>query len=142
MLYEVITGMGLAGFVYVPFTSAAAVPTDARDEIFAVEAMTADYQTITIQGLISFRIRDAAVAATRQDFSINIANGRHTGEPMKQIVERLRAIAQTVITSYSIHYTKLYDPVARKPLVVRDTLHDDLCEFVRLVQRRVRNNFV
>jgi regulator of protease activity HflC (stomatin/prohibitin superfamily) len=88
-------GVGLAGFVYVPFATAAAVPTDARDEIFAVEAMTADYQTITIQGLISFRVKDPGVAAQRQDFSINLANGAHTGEPMKQIVERLRAIAQT-----------------------------------------------
>lgn len=88
-------GLGFAGFVYMPFATAAAVPTDARDEIFAVEAMTSDYQTITIQGLISFRIRDAAVAATRQDFSINLATGQHTGEPMKQIVERLRAMAQT-----------------------------------------------
>lgn len=41
-------GVGLAGFVYAPFATAAAVPTDARDEIFAVEAMTVDYQTITI----------------------------------------------------------------------------------------------
>ncbi len=88
-------GLGFAGFVYMPFASAAAVPTDARDEIFAVEAMTADYQTITIQGLISYRIKDAAVAATRQDFSINLFNGVHASEPMKQIVERLRAIAQT-----------------------------------------------
>jgi regulator of protease activity HflC (stomatin/prohibitin superfamily) len=88
-------GVGLSGFVYMPFATAAAVPTDARDEIFAVEAMTADYQTITIQGLISFRIKDAAVAAQRQDFSINLASGAHTSEPMKQIVERLRAIAQT-----------------------------------------------
>jgi regulator of protease activity HflC (stomatin/prohibitin superfamily) len=88
-------GVGLAGLVYTPFATAAAVPTDARDEIFAVEAMTADYQTITIQGLISFRVKDASVAATRQDFSINLATGAHTGEPMKQIVERLRAIAQT-----------------------------------------------
>ncbi|MBP6012603.1 MAG: SPFH domain-containing protein [Alphaproteobacteria bacterium] len=88
-------GVGLAGFVYVPFATAAAVPTDARDEIFAVEAMTVDYQTITIQGLISFRIKDASVAGSRQDFSINLATGAHTGEPMKQIVERLRAIAQT-----------------------------------------------
>lgn len=88
-------GVGLAGFVYMPFATAAAVPTDARDEIFAVEAMTVDYQTITIQGLISFRIKDASVAGSRQDFSINLATGAHTGEPMKQIVERLRAIAQT-----------------------------------------------
>jgi regulator of protease activity HflC (stomatin/prohibitin superfamily) len=88
-------GLGFAGFVYMPFATAAAVPTDARDEIFAVEAMTVDYQTITIQGLISYRIKDAAVAATRQDFSINLYNGGYTAEPMKQIVERLRAIAQT-----------------------------------------------
>ncbi len=88
-------GLGLAGFVYMPFATGAAVPTDARDEIFAVEAMTVDYQTITIQGLISFRIKDASIAAARQDFSINLMTGAHTGEPMKQIVERLRAIAQT-----------------------------------------------
>ena len=88
-------GLGLAGFVYMPFATGAAVPTDARDEIFAVEAMTVDYQTITIQGLISFRIKDAPVAAARQDFSINLTTGAHTGEPMMQIVERLRAIAQT-----------------------------------------------
>jgi regulator of protease activity HflC (stomatin/prohibitin superfamily) len=88
-------GLGLAGFVFMPFATAAAVPTDARDEIFAVEAMTADYQTITIQGLISFRIKDAAVAGARQDFSINLTTGQHMSEPMKQIVERLRAIAQT-----------------------------------------------
>lgn len=88
-------GVGLAGFVYMPFATAAAVPTDARDEIFAVEAMTADYQTITIQGLISFRVKDPGVAALRQDFSINLATGAHASEPMKQIVERLRAIAQT-----------------------------------------------
>jgi regulator of protease activity HflC (stomatin/prohibitin superfamily) len=88
-------GLGLGGFVYMPFATGAAVPTDARDEIFAVEAMTADYQTITIQGLISFRIRDPGVAAARQDFSINLLTGAHMAEPMKQIVERLRAIAQT-----------------------------------------------
>jgi regulator of protease activity HflC (stomatin/prohibitin superfamily) len=88
-------GVGLTGFVYVPFATAAAVPTDARDEIFAVEAMTVDYQTITIQGLISFRVKDPAVAAKQQDFSIDLVTGVHRAEPMKQIVERLRAIAQT-----------------------------------------------
>jgi regulator of protease activity HflC (stomatin/prohibitin superfamily) len=98
-------GLGLSGFVYAPFATAAAVPTDARDEIFAIEAMTADYQTITIQGLISFRVKDAAVAAARQDFSINLATGVHTAEPMKQIVERLRAIAQTACRDALIRST-------------------------------------
>jgi regulator of protease activity HflC (stomatin/prohibitin superfamily) len=88
-------GLGFSGFVFAPFATAAAVPTDARDEIFAVEAATADYQAITIQGLISFRIADAPAAAARQDFAIDLKTGRHTGEPLKQIVERLKAITQT-----------------------------------------------
>lgn len=88
-------GAGLGGLVFTPTATAAAVPMDARDEIFAVETMTADYQTVVIQGLITFRIADAALAVTRQDFSINLQTGRHSGEPMKQIVERLRAIVQS-----------------------------------------------
>lgn len=88
-------GLGLSGFVFTPTTVAAAVPVDARDEIFAVEALTVDYQTLTVQGLLTYRVSDARLAATRQDFSINVFTGKHTGEPMKQIVERLRAIVQT-----------------------------------------------
>jgi len=88
-------GAGLGGLVFVPTTTAAAVPTDARDDFFSVETMTADYQTVTIQGLITFRIADAGLAVARQDFSIDIKSGRHTGEPMKQIVDRLRGIVMS-----------------------------------------------
>jgi regulator of protease activity HflC (stomatin/prohibitin superfamily) len=88
-------GAGLGGIVFMPTATAAAVPMDARDDIFAVETMTVDYQTVVIQGLITFRIADANAAVQRQDFSIDLRNGRHLGEPMKQIVERLRAIVQS-----------------------------------------------
>ena len=88
-------GAGLGGLVFTPTATAAAVPMDSRDDIFSVETMTADYQTVTIQGLITFRIADAALAVLRQDFSIDLRTGRHTGEPMKQIVERLRSIVMS-----------------------------------------------
>ncbi|BCW90421.1 hypothetical protein sos41_35900 [Alphaproteobacteria bacterium SO-S41] len=88
-------GAGLGGLVFTPTATAAAVPMDSRDDIFSVETMTADYQTVTIQGLITFRIADAALAVMRQDFSIDLRTGRHTGEPMKQIVERLRSIVMS-----------------------------------------------
>jgi len=88
-------GLGLSGFVFAPFATAAAVPTDARDDVFAVEAISADYQVLTIQGLISHRIADPAAAVARQDFSIDLSTARPNAEPMKQIAERLQAIAQT-----------------------------------------------
>lgn len=88
-------GLGVSGFVFRPWATAAAVPMDSRDDIFAVEAMTKDYQTVTVQGLLTFRIADAGLAVTRQDFSIELKTGAHKAEPMKQIVERLRGIVQT-----------------------------------------------
>lgn len=88
-------GAGLSGVLFAPFSTGAVVPIDARDDIFAVEGVSADFQTVTIQGLISHRISDPVAAVKRQDFSVNLANMHHRGEPMKQIAERLKAIAQT-----------------------------------------------
>lgn len=88
-------GLGLSGFVFAPFATAAAVPTDSRDDVFAVEAVSSDYQAVTIQGLISHRVADPAAAIQRQDFSVDLRTWLPNGEPMKQIAERLKAIAQT-----------------------------------------------
>lgn len=88
-------GSGLSGILFAPFATAAVVPTDARDDVFAVEGVTADFQTVTIQGLISHRVGDPVAAVKRQDFSVNLRNMHPRGEPMKQIAERLKAIAQT-----------------------------------------------
>jgi regulator of protease activity HflC (stomatin/prohibitin superfamily) len=88
-------GLGMSGFVFRPWATVATVPMDSRDDIFAVEAMTKDYQTVTVQGLLTFRIADAVQAVSRQDFSIDLKTGALTAEPMKQVVERLRGMVQT-----------------------------------------------
>lgn len=87
-------GAGLSGLLFAPFATAAVVPIDARDDVFAVEGVTADFQTVTIQGLISHRISDPKAAVKRQDFSVALPSFRPHAEPMKQIAERLKAIAQ------------------------------------------------
>jgi len=117
-------GLGFSGFVYAPFATAAAVPTDARDEIFAVEAATGDYQAITIQGLISFRIADPVAAALRQDFAIDFRTGRHTGEPLKQIVERLKAITQTACRGALGRST--LDTALNKSDTLSQTIHETI----------------
>jgi regulator of protease activity HflC (stomatin/prohibitin superfamily) len=88
-------GEGLSGVVFAPFATAAVVPVDARDDVFAVEGVSSDFQSITIQGLISHRISDPVAAVKRQDFSVLMPSLRPRAEPMKQIAERLKAIAQT-----------------------------------------------
>ena len=52
-------GVGLSFFYYGPVTSLVAVPIATTDTPFIFEEPTADYQTVTIQGQVTFRVADA-----------------------------------------------------------------------------------
>lgn len=48
-------GAGLAFFYYAPTTSLVAVPIASTDAPFIFEEVTADFQTVTIQGQVTYR---------------------------------------------------------------------------------------
>jgi len=48
-------GAGLAFFYYAPTTSLVAVPIASADAPFIFEEVTADFQTVTIQGQVTYR---------------------------------------------------------------------------------------
>jgi len=52
-------GVGLAFFYYAPTTSLVAIPVGSTDVPFIFEEPTADYQTVTLQGQVSYRVVDA-----------------------------------------------------------------------------------
>jgi hypothetical protein len=68
-------GVGLAFFYYAPSTSLVAIPIGSTDVPFIFEEPTADYQTVTLQGQISYRVVDAKKLAGLMNFSL-AANGR------------------------------------------------------------------
>lgn len=68
-------GVGLAFFYYAPSTSLVAIPIGSTDVPFIFEEPTADYQTVTLQGQISYRVVDVRKLAGLMNFTL-APNGR------------------------------------------------------------------
>jgi regulator of protease activity HflC (stomatin/prohibitin superfamily) len=68
-------GVGLAFFYYAPSTSLVAIPIGSTDVPFMFEEPTADYQTVTLQGQVSYRVVDARKLAGLMNFTL-FPNGR------------------------------------------------------------------
>src|SRR5258706_14807126 len=63
-------GVGLAFFYYGPTTSLVAVPVGSTDVPFIFEEVTADFQTVTIQGQVTYRVADARRLAGLMNFTL------------------------------------------------------------------------
>src|SRR5512137_407068 len=69
-------GAGLSFFYYAPTTSLMAIPLGSIETPFIFEEVTADYQAITIQGQITYRILEPARIAKLLNFTLE-STGRH-----------------------------------------------------------------
>ena len=87
-----------AAFWFRPINSAVAeVPIDDRELPFLFHARSADFQQLTVQGVITFRIADPGRIARRVDFSIDLDNGRWTQTPLEQVAGLLTQLAQQFV---------------------------------------------
>ncbi|MFJ6215639.1 SPFH domain-containing protein [Streptomyces sp. NPDC092296] len=87
-------GTGLA-FWFRPLTAALSeVPVDDRELAMLFHARTADFQDVTVQATVTYRITDPAVAATRVDFGIDPDSGAWRSAPLDQLGALLTETAQ------------------------------------------------
>ncbi|MEU9993200.1 SPFH domain-containing protein [Streptomyces sp. NPDC048045] len=87
-------GPGLS-FWFRPLTAALSeVPVDDRELTMTFHARTADFQDVSVQATVTYRIADPAVAATRLDFSIDPDTGAFRGTPLEQLGTLLTETAQ------------------------------------------------
>lgn len=78
-------GRGLS-FLFVPAsTSIAEIPMDDRQTTLFVHGRSADFQPVTVQGVIDWRVADPRLLADRVDFSINLTTGAWSREPLQRI---------------------------------------------------------
>ncbi|TQK42828.1 regulator of protease activity HflC (stomatin/prohibitin superfamily) [Streptomyces sp. SLBN-118] len=82
-------------FWYRPLTAALCeVPVDDRELAMAFHARTSDFQDVTVQATVTYRIGDPATAAARLDFSIDPDTGVWRSAPLEQISTLLTETAQ------------------------------------------------
>ncbi len=95
------SGRGLA-FWYLPLSaSAAVVPCDDRDLPFLFHARSRDFQDVTVQGVITFRVANPQTLASRVDFSIDLVSGAYRETPLEWLSEMLTQLAQQFATDYA-----------------------------------------
>ena len=113
-------GIGRSFWYYAPTSSIVIVPTSSVDVPFAFEETSADFQTITVQGQLTYRIIDAKRVASLLDFSIN-SSGRYVSEDPQKLSDRLVSITQA-LTSAVVHRMTLRQLLGANQQIVDEVL--------------------
>jgi regulator of protease activity HflC (stomatin/prohibitin superfamily) len=84
-----------AAFWFRPLSAAISeVPVDDRELPLLFHARTSDFQDVTVQATVTFRLTDPAIAAARIDFSIDPETGQWRSTPLDQVAGLLTETAQ------------------------------------------------
>ncbi|WP_417760491.1 SPFH domain-containing protein [Shewanella sp.] len=89
-------GAGTSFYYYAPSSSLVAVPLSSCEVPFAFRMKTQDFQEITLQGQVTFRIAEPQQAATMVNFTLDVA-GRYVSEDPDKLEERVLRSVQVVI---------------------------------------------
>ena len=102
-------GRGLSFFYYAPTTSISAVQIGSSNLPFIFNETTKDYQTITIQGQITYKIGNPTQLADVLDFTVN-ENGVYKKDDTEKLNQTIVNEAQTATSSY-IHQLGLKEAI-------------------------------
>jgi regulator of protease activity HflC (stomatin/prohibitin superfamily) len=118
-------GAGIAFYYYAPTTSIVMVPVASSDCPFMFDEVTADFQTVSVQGQITYRIIDRKKVAGLLDFSLEIKNGKksYLSDDPEKLSERISNLVR-VMTKKHIESLKLSDAVRSNETLVSSIIED------------------
>lgn len=90
-------GAGLAFFYYAATASVAAVPVASRDEPFMFELVTRDYQSVTVQGQVAYRIAEPRKAAAMLDFAMRPNGKGYLSDDPQKLPQRILAVTEVLL---------------------------------------------
>lgn len=92
-------GTGLSFYYYSPTSSITAIPLGSRDIQFIFNETTKDFQNISIQGQITYKIADQKRLAESLDFTLD-ANHKYKADNFEKLNQRLNNEAQMSTASF------------------------------------------
>ena len=93
----VAEGEGLSFLCMEQFNSACAVPVSNTDADFIFEETTQDFQKVSVQGQLTYRIMDYKQTASAIDFTVNLRTKAYVNDPMRSLSKRIVNIAGVLI---------------------------------------------
>jgi regulator of protease activity HflC (stomatin/prohibitin superfamily) len=118
-------GPGLA-YWFLPLSAAIAqLPVEDVETTFVLTERTADYQDVSVQTTLTYRVVDPEAAAARINFTVSLLSGAWVEEPLARLAslwsQRARRSARPYLMS-----VPLVDAVGRGAEVIRASMEDAL----------------
>src|SRR5260221_2445593 len=105
-------GLGLSFFYYAPTTSLVAVPVGSADAPFIFQETTADFQTVTIQGQVTYRVGDPKRLAALLNYTLAPNGQTYASEDPEKLPERVIHVINVLARA---EFKKLPPPEAFPP---------------------------
>lgn len=111
-------GQGLSFWFYAPTTSIITIPLETKNVPFVFEEISSDYQTITIQGDLIYKINDAKNVIEQVNFAIDTRTLSYiSDDPSKldqRIINMVKTIAKSEVAGLSLREAiKSIDKIAK-----------------------------
>jgi SPFH domain / Band 7 family len=90
-------GAGLACFYFAPVTSLVMISSGSVEVPFIFEELTADFQTITLQGQVTYRIENPKKIAELLNFTLDGSGRRYVSEDPQRLPQRIINIVKVLI---------------------------------------------
>lgn len=117
-------GPGLSFWYFAPTSTLVVVPLASADAPFVFHESTADFQTVTLQGQIGWRIADPRRAAALLDFSLDVRGGYVSDDAEllpQRLVQSVQVLAKAIVQDMKL----------REALGATDALQARLLEGLR-----------
>ncbi len=92
-------GAGLSLVYYAPTTNLVAVPIGSREAPFLFEKVTSDFQTVRVQGQVSFRIVEPVKAAAILNFALKPDAVSYESDDPTRVPQRVVSAAEVLVQS-------------------------------------------
>jgi hypothetical protein len=89
-------GAGLSLFYYAPTTSLVSVPIGSEDAYFMFSELTHDFQEVTIQGQVTYKVTDVHALAKMLNYSLNV-RGEYISDDPKKLPKRIISLVQMAV---------------------------------------------
>jgi SPFH domain / Band 7 family len=111
-------GTGQSFYYFAPTSTLVAVPVASQDRGFMLELTTADFQSVTVQGQVTYRIAEPRRIAAMMDFSLGKDGASYVSDDPRRLGDRL-ALQVEVIVQRAVQALELKQALRASALIAR-----------------------
>ncbi|MDV3425890.1 MAG: SPFH domain-containing protein [Bacillota bacterium] len=115
-------GTGISFYYYSPTTSIVVVPIGSTDNPFIFEEVTSDFQTVTVQGQITYRIDNQKNIAELLNYTLDTRGKGYVSDDPKKLSQKVINIVR-VLTKKALEEMQLGDAVKSSEVLAQGILN-------------------